>query len=262
MRSPRPLLSLVLLAALTFASVARADVRALRLDLKLDAAVTAGAALLQLGLNAGQLSPDACRICSGGTIDNSVRDALRWPTEAGDRARRASDLLMGIIIPVGALTNSALSARSAGVPFAAVEDMVIELQAVMLAADLTGIVKIATARRRPAGDRTSMPGSRNRSFYSGHTSIAFSFAAAAGMVSTLRGYRSAPWVWAIGMVLASGVGYLRIAGDAHWLSDVVVGAAVSGALGAAVPYLFHRVRTKRLAGLEFGPAPNGLAIHF
>jgi membrane-associated phospholipid phosphatase len=239
-------------------SPARADeVRPLRFDLKRDVALVAGAALVDLGLNVPQLSPSTCRMCEPDAFDAGVRDALRWRTGA-EGARRVSDVLMAGVIPAGALANSVLSAWHADAPYLAVEDLVIELQAVMLASDLTAFGKIATARRRPAGDLGSMPGSRNRSFPSGHTTVAFSFAAAAGTISTMRGYASAPWVWAIGMSLAGGVGFLRIAGDAHWASDVIVAAAVSSGIGVAVPWFFHRT----VGGLEVRPAPGGVQIRF
>lgn len=240
-----------------FSGSVRAEVRPLKFDLKLDLGIVAVASIANLGLNAPQVSPSSCRMCTPGAFDASARDALRWRTGAED-ARRVSDVLMAGVIFLGALANSLFSAWHEGVPLAAIEDVVIEVEAVMAAANLTALVKIATARRRPAGDLASMPGYRNRSFPSGHTSVAFSFAAAAGTVSTMRGYASAPWVWAVGMVLASGVGFLCIAGDAHWATDVLVSAGMSTAIGVAVPWFLHR----RVGGAEIRPAPGGVGIQF
>jgi membrane-associated phospholipid phosphatase len=136
------------------------------------------------------------------------------------------------------------------------------------------VVKLAVGRQRPFVRYGNWePGSRegdpddNLSFYSGHSALAFSIAAASGTVSTLRGYHSAPWVWAVGMTLASGVGYLRMAGDKHWLTDVLVGAAVGGGVGAAVPLLLHG-REERPpqgggaspAGARVVPLPMGLLV--
>ena len=89
-------------------------------------------------------------------------------------------------------------------------------------------------------DGTAHPSDNNLSFYSSHTSMAFSMAVAAGTVATMRGYRAAPYVWALGVPLAFLAGYLRVAADRHYLSDVLVGAAVGSAFGALTPWLMHR----------------------
>jgi membrane-associated phospholipid phosphatase len=82
--------------------------------------------------------------------------------------------------------------------------------------------------------------------------------AAQAMQDTLRGDEAAPWVWAIGLTLATGVGYLRVGADAHWLTDVLAGAAVGTAIGVAVP-LFEKRLVK---GVTIAPAPGGFAIRF
>jgi membrane-associated phospholipid phosphatase len=74
--------------------------------------------------------------------------------------------------------------------------------------------------------------------------MAFSTAVAAGTVATMRGYRGAPYVWALGLPLALLSGYLRIAADRHYVSDVLVGAALGSAFGALTPWLMHRVRAR------------------
>jgi membrane-associated phospholipid phosphatase len=65
-------------------------------------------------------------------------------------------------------------------------------------------------------------------------------AVSSGTIASLRGYRGAPWVWGSGLLLASTIGYLRIAADKHYLSDVLVGASVGSLVGFAVPFFFHR----------------------
>jgi membrane-associated phospholipid phosphatase len=105
-------------------------------------------------------------------------------------------------------------------------------------------LKYAAARKRPCVRElppgTALEGGDNLSFPSGHTALAFSLATASGTVATLRGYRSAPYVWGAGMALAAFTGYLRMAADQHYASDVVVGALVGSLVGWAVPYLLHR----------------------
>ena len=70
--------------------------------------------------------------------------------------------------------------------------------------------------------------------------MAFSIAVSAGTVASMRGYRWAPLVWATGLTLGATTGYLRMAADRHYFTDVVTGAVVGSAVGFAVPYLLHR----------------------
>ena len=59
-------------------------------------------------------------------------------------------------------------------------------------------------------------------------------------MARLRGYPAWPAVYAVGFGTAAAIGYLRMAADEHWLSDVVAAAAVGAGLGVAVPLFFHR----------------------
>jgi membrane-associated phospholipid phosphatase len=72
-------------------------------------------------------------------------------------------------------------------------------------------------------------------------------------VARLRGYPAWPAVYAAGFGAAAAVGYLRIAADEHWLSDVVAAAAVGAGLGVAVPLLFHGEEK-----LTLTPLPSGV----
>ena len=46
-------------------------------------------------------------------------------------------------------------------------------------------------------------------------------------------------MWAVGLVCATAGGYLRIAADQHYATDVITGALVGSAVGFGVPYFFH-----------------------
>jgi membrane-associated phospholipid phosphatase len=236
----------------------------LKVDFRVDVPVTLGAAVLAGGLAAPQLSPSRCRVCAPDNFDEDAREILRIRSPALSKdARRTSDAFVSGIMPAGALLASVLGARAQGGPRALAEDLVVVGEAVALAADLNGLTKDLVARERPAATNTAMPGSRNRSFYSGHTSLAFSLAASAATVSTIRGRPEAPWIWGIGTALATGVAYLRVAGDAHWVSDVAVGAVMGGAIGFAVPWLFHRrASTEARRRFDLRPAPGGVALVF
>jgi len=258
-RGTGSLLRSTLLALALAAPSARAEIGPLRLRPKWSATTAGAAAVLALALASPYAAPGRCRICGSGEFDDAVRERLVWRDTAA--ARRASDVIASALIPAGVLLNSALSSWAGGDPSAFWADGLVLLEVGLLAADLNGLSKDAVARRRPYASELAT-GSGTRSFYSGHTSFAFSLAVGAGTLSTLRGYPSAPWVWASGMVLASGVAYLRVAGDAHWATDVIAGAAIGGLVGFAVPWFFHRVPRNRLRGLEVVPSPGGLAFLF
>ena len=112
------------------------------------------------------------------------------------------------------------------------------------------VVKFIVGRERPfvhalpEADKphTARPSDNNLSFFSGHTTMAFAMAASAGTVASMRRYRLAPWIWAVGIAVATVTGYLRIAADVHYASDVLTGAVVGSLAGFAVPYLFHGPR--------------------
>jgi membrane-associated phospholipid phosphatase len=259
------------LLAIATPSLARAEPPApLEHDVKKDVAITASGAALYLGLELlkGDLAPTTCRWCDPGTIDAKTRDALVWSHGAG--AKRASDVL-AVAIPVAALGHQLLAARAAGDTDAGWIDGLIIAETAILAMDLNQIVKYSVGRQRPfvhygnfaEPDRKPDPDD-NLSFYSGHTTFTFAVAAAAGTVSSMRGYPSAPWVWGIGMTLAATTGYLRIAADKHYLSDVLVGAATGIAAGVAVPRLLHPKQDPAgtTASVTVVPYPVGVAFVF
>jgi membrane-associated phospholipid phosphatase len=98
----------------------------------------------------------------------------------------------------------------------------------------------------------------NVSFYSGHSAFAFALAGSAGTIASLRGYPHAWVVWAVGMPVAGAVALLRVGAAKHYLTDVLVGSLVGGAIGAGVPLLFHQ----RLGGVrvQLVPGPGSVSL--
>jgi membrane-associated phospholipid phosphatase len=82
-----------------------------------------------------------------------------------------------------------------------------------------------------------------RSFFSGHTTVAFS--SAVFLASVYSNYyphsKLKPFVWSASLIAASGVGFLRYKAGAHFPTDILVGAAVGAAVGYFVP-LLHKTR--------------------
>jgi len=226
----------------------------LRYNLPLDLGVTLGAGALSLTLEllSSKLAPSSCHWCdrdSSGRdtlngFDASLRSSLRWSNTTA--ANRASNLFSYGLAPAAGLGLGAFIVwrdnRVDELPL----DLLILAEAAILAVDANQISKIIVGRERPyvhfrsAADRESnRSSSDNVSFYSGHTSFAFTLAAAGGTIASLRQYRLAPLIWATGMTLAAVSGYLRVAADRHYASDVLVGAVVGSAIGLSVPYFGH-----------------------
>jgi membrane-associated phospholipid phosphatase len=256
-RRKRALFALtVALVAASWASAARADEPqrvSLRHDLWIDIPVT-------LGLGAGvtvwtavrsDVLPDRCRLCDGSPgevngLDGFFRDALLRP-DVGP-AKAASDILGYAAAP--------LSAAGLGAAIAAADDRLDEAplntllvaEATVVSLTLTEGFKSVFLRERPyvhaatdeAVRKTALEqGEALVSFPSGHTSTTFALATAAGTIATMRGYRLAPLVWIAGVLIGTTTGYLRIAADRHYFTDVLAGAALGTASGISVPLLFH-----------------------
>ncbi len=224
---------------------ARAQPKPLEYDLRVDGTIAAATWAAYVGAEAAKsrLAPTACRWCDPPSLDAKVREALVWSSVAAPR--RASDLLAFGVFPVAMATHQVLAARAAGDADEGWVDVLLVAEAAGIAMDVNQAVKFSVGRQRPfvhygnfGADRQPDPDD-NLSFYSGHTTFTFAVAAAAGTVSDLRGYRSAPWVWGVGMTLATATGWLRIAGDKHYFTDVLVGAATGIAAGVAIPRLMH-----------------------
>ncbi len=234
--------ALALLVAVPLAASAESPAE-LHHDLAVDVTITAVATAAWAASEVAKpaLAPARCRWCEPGPLDAAAREAVVWRAPA--RARRASDVLAFGLLPAGVAVHQLLAGRRAGDASAGLADLLYVAEATALTADATQVAKYAAGRRRPLAHsadpaRPADPDD-DLSFFSGHTSVAFSLVAAAGTVSSLRAYPSAPWVWAGGLGVAAAVGWLRMAGDAHWLTDVLAGAAVGTALGIAVPRLVH-----------------------
>lgn len=236
----------------------------LTLDLPTSAA-TSGALLLAAGLAGSSrlsLTPGACRWCEPGRLDRWARGQLRWGSPG--RAARASDLA-ATAVPAGAALAVGLMALhpSSGWREPA-EDLLAVTEAVAVATALTQGAKVGFARLRPEPWASGREPSANdlHSFWSGHTSLAFSAAAAATQVARLRGRSGWRWLGLASFAGAAAVGWLRVAGDQHWLTDVLAGAAVGTASGLGVPLLVLRPAGGRRPALTLAPAPGGLALLF
>jgi membrane-associated phospholipid phosphatase len=245
-------------------------VRELAHDVEVDGPITTAGLFAWITTEAAKsgLAPTRCHWCESdasgqltvGGLDRDAREALRW----GDTKAAAvlSDVSLFVVTPLAVGSLVVGSAANDGALAKAPVDLLLVAEATVTAAGLNQLVKMSVGRERPfVAARSPEEKAKERdpddnlSFFSGHTATLFAMAVSAGTVTTMRGYRLAPVVWATGIPLAFATGWLRIAADKHWLSDVVTGALVGSALGAAIPLLFHR--PVRVLGTRAELAPLG-----
>jgi membrane-associated phospholipid phosphatase len=252
-------IALALLALTPTRAAAQSErVRQLAYDTRIDIAVSSTGLLWLAAAEVlkAELVPEKCRWCyrnADGTsdlniFDRGVRRSLKWRDER--LADKTSSVIAFAVLPAAALGSLGGAAANDDSLQRAPVDGLLTAQATILAADLNQLVKFAFARERPfvhylpqAPDGlralTDSPSDDNLSFYSGHTNLAFAIAASSSTIAFMRGYRLAPLVLGIGAAAAVSVGYLRIAADKHYFSDVMVGAVLGSLVGAFVPIVFH-----------------------
>lgn len=193
-------------------------------------------------------------------FDEAARGGLLLSSVA-DR-RTAASISDGLVIGLAALPvvlDAALIVWAArGDVELAMRLMVIDLQAHAIAQGLTTIIKHAVRRERPMAracredsqrraddpscEGVAEPGIAPESFFSGHTSLAFTSAALICLHHTelgLFGEGGDAAMCATGLAMASTVGLLRILSDRHYASDVIMGAAAGLLSGWLVPWLLH-----------------------
>lgn len=238
--------------------VSTVDLTALKVNWAVDGAIT-GATLAIWVLPEffkGSLAPAEARWTTPPGIDVTARTALVWSNPAP--AALTSDVLVAAV-PLGLALWDFFEAEAAGGLRTAAEDLLVITEAMTVAGAATTVVRYTTARIRPYayyGQGTGVP-EDHLSFWSGHTTTAFSAAAAAGYVAQSRGYSSWPWVYAVGFTAAGAVSYFRVAGDKHWMTDVVVGAVMGTGIGFLVPWLH---RNDPGLSLRVVPLSQGLAV--
>ena len=216
------------------------------------------------------LAPTSCRWCAVNPVDAWARGV-----------RGAPDQLLGYdtasgVVGFGVLTAAMLGADlwlagSSDALGAVPVDLLIIAESVAVALAVNQVVKFSVGRERPfvsvlpdaEKGQTRQPSDNNLSFFSGHSTFAFTLVVATGTVAQLRGYDKAWLVWAVGLPLATAVPLLRMAADRHYLTDVLVGSAFGAAVGYGLPVLLHgRVEEALPKGtrLMVVPSPGGLAF--
>lgn len=186
------------------------------------------------------LAPDPCRWCEPGALDDRVRNALVWGNP--EDAVALSNIAGYVSAPILMLGLTGYASASAGDAGRVLDDAIPILETVVYSQLIVQAVKFSVGRQRPYAHYTTDPdfmreNEDNLSFFSGHSALTFGLAVSAGVVVHRRGYAIEPVIWGIGLTVAASTAYFRVAGDKHYLTDVVAGSAFGAAAGIFVPRL-------------------------
>lgn len=166
--------------------------------------------------------PDQPRFSKPNSMDAEIRKQLYWGKQKQEIARIWSDrLIYGVSFSSlawgpGFSSNPELSA-------------LINMEVFALNSIVTNIIKVGFARERPYHHYETRPARGAvdfASFFSGHSSVAFSQAVSNAIILSEDYPHHSVAIWSSLLSLASATAYFRVAGDMHYFSDVVVGAGV------------------------------------
>ncbi len=170
--------------------------------------------------------PDVPRFTTPNRLDAGIRSRLLWGSENRAVAEAWSDrLIYGV--SMSSLLWGPLASKQRG------QAMLVNMEVFSANSLLTNLFKISAGRERPYhyyGTRASEGKMDFASFYSGHSSIAFSQAVSNAMLLSLDYPEHKTLIWSSLLSAAGLTAYFRIAGDMHYFSDVVVGSCAGSLL--------------------------------
>ena len=152
-------------------------------------------------------------------IDQYFRNQVKWNSSKMDNAAFTSDLLLygafiGTIPLVPYFSNYNYS-----------KALKMSLNVISLNGIITNLVKMTVQRQRPDSFYKTRADADDsfRSFFSGHTSATFALGTSNAILLSEAYPEKRKLIWFTNLSLATATGYLRIAGDKHYLSDVFCG---------------------------------------
>ena len=208
------------------------------------------------------LAPDDCRWCDDdlNAFDTAFRNTLIWSDDNRDTATTLSHVGIPSVLVV-MVGSSWLFQRDTDL---LIDDSILMLQAGAITAVVVQVGKYAAGRSRPdarfggrdEGDY-SFGDHPNLSFPSGHTAFASAVVAAGATSLALRGQQhSWPLVATLGGGLALGTGYLTVAADRHYATDVLAGAFIGATVGVGTVWI-HR---ERRSSIRVVAAPRSIGV--
>ncbi len=189
------------------------------------------------------------------SFDLFFRDNLKWGNKRINSAAIASDVLLkGLFIP-SVLWTPLLT------DYKFDHYLLLNFQVFAATGLLTNIAKFSFGRQRPYSfyiTKDSNGVDDYLSFFSGHTSLSFAMATSTAYILEKENPHSSGMIWCTFLALASATGYLRIAADRHYMSDVLTGAIVGGLTG----YLISKEQSKRFFKKKRLKQETGMLFYF
>ena len=152
-------------------------------------------------------------------IDQYFRNRVKWSKNKMDNAAFISDLLLyGVFVGTIPLVPSFSNYNYS-------KALKMSLNVISLNGIITNLVKMTVKRQRPDSFYKTRADADDsfRSFYSGHTSTTFALGTSNAIMLSEAYPEKSKLIWITNLSLATANGYLRIAGDKHYLSDVLSG---------------------------------------
>jgi len=234
---------------------------------------------IAIALGAAILPPRQEHLYGGVLIDEEARKVLRMPTSEGRYvARDASDIILALEATWPFFVDALITTWwFRGSPDAAAQMVLVDAKALAIVTAVQGVTNTLVSRERPYGricGTDEQPAStidcegnvRYRSFFSGHSAFVFT---SAGLICVhhqkldlLRGAGD-EIACATAYAGAAATATLRVMGDMHYVSVVLVGAGVGTLVGLAVPLLHYRrvnLTPKDKAVFDWMVVPHGAGL--
>ena len=192
--------------------------------------------------------PDQPRYSNPGALDVHMRNKLLWAQESQHRAEIWSDrLIYGVSLSSLAWGPLSTTNRERA--------LLINMEVFAINSLVTNVTKILSARERPYkhyGSRESWGSKDYASFFSGHSSVAFSQAVTNAILLSEDYPEREVLIWSSLLGLAGTTAYLRVASDMHYFTDVVVGAAVGSLIAWTLTHSeLDRIKDNSNTGADF-----------
>lgn len=182
---------------------------------------------LELNYNINPLKGPIKKIEQVNNFDTNFRNSLKWSNDNLEKANLLSDILLYGVVVGSIPTTPLLSKRNYSTL------LLLNLEVLSVNGIITDLIKTISKRERPYSRYGNVTKSNEtyRSFYSGHTSSAFSIAVSTALSFSQEFPDKKNKIWLTAISFATATGYFRIAGDKHYLTDVLAGAIIGSLVG-------------------------------